>query len=196
MTIALLLLAGYLFGSIPFAFLLARHLQGIDVRRAGSGNVGATNVMRIAGPRAAVIVVALDIAKGALVVLLADRAAPGALAPAAVGVAAILGHIYPVWLRFRGGKGVATTFGVFGVLAPLGTFLCLLCFLGTVWATRYISLGSVVAAMALGPIAYLTGAPVPVVVAAVIAAVLVIERHRSNLARLQAGTESRFGQRA
>jgi glycerol-3-phosphate acyltransferase PlsY len=195
MTIALLLLAGYLLGSIPFAFLLARHLQGIDLRRAGSGNVGATNVMRTAGPRTAAAVVALDVVKGAAVVLLAGRAAPGALTPAAVGVAAILGHIYPVWLRFRGGKGVATAFGVFGVLAPLGTFLCFLCFLGTVWATRYVSLGSVVAAMALGPIAYLTDAPTPVVVAALVTAALVIDRHRSNLARLQAGTESRFGQR-
>jgi glycerol-3-phosphate acyltransferase PlsY len=194
MTIALVLVAGYLLGSIPFAFLLARRLRGVDLRRTGSGNVGATNVMRTAGSRTAAAVVALDVIKGAVVVVLAGRWAPGALAPAA-GLAAILGHIYPVWLRFRGGKGVATAFGVFGVLAPLGAVLCFVCFLGTVWVTRYVSLGSVVATMALGPVAYLTDAPTPVVVAALMTAVLVIDRHRGNLARVQAGTESRFGQR-
>jgi glycerol-3-phosphate acyltransferase PlsY len=195
MTIALLLVAGYLLGSIPFAFLLARRLRGIDLRRTGSGNVGATNVMRIAGPGTAIAVVMLDVVKGAAVVLLAGRAAPGVLAPAAAGVAAILGHIYPVWLRFRGGKGVATAFGVFGVLAPVGAVVCFVCFLGTVWVTRYVSLGSVVATAALGPIAYLTDAPAPVVVAALMTSALVIDRHRANLARVQAGTESRFRQR-
>ncbi len=195
MTLALVLVAAYLVGSIPFAFLLARRLRGVDLRRAGSGNVGATNVMRTAGPRAAVAVVLLDAIKGAAVVVLAGRTIPGVVAPAAAGVAAILGHMYPVWLRFRGGKGVATAFGVFGVLAPMGAVLCLACFLGTVWVTRYVSLGSIVATLVLGPVAYLTDAPTPVVFAAIATAALVIERHRSNLARLQAGTENRFGQR-
>ncbi len=195
MTLALLLLAGYLLGSVPFAFLLARRLRGVDLRRAGSGNVGATNVMRTAGPRTAIAVVTLDVIKGAAVVMLVNRAVPGMAAPAAAGVAAVLGHIYPVWLRFKGGKGVATAFGVFGMLAPLGSIICFLCFLGTVWATRYVSLGSVVATLALGPIAYVTDAPTPVVIAAVMTTALVIERHRPNLARLQAGTESRLGQR-
>ncbi len=195
MTIALLLMAAYLVGSIPFAFLLARRLEGIDLRRAGSGNVGATNVMRTSGLRTAMAVVTLDIAKGAAVVMLADRAVSGVVAPAAAGVVAILGHIYPVWLRFRGGKGVATAFGVFGVLAPLVAGVCFVCFFATVWVTRYVSLGSVVATVALGPIAYFVDAPTPVVIAALATAALVIDRHRSNLARLQAGTESRFGQR-
>lgn len=195
MTFALLLLGAYLLGSVPFAFLLARRLRGIDLRRAGSGNVGATNVMRTAGPRTAVAAMVLDVIKGAAVVMLVDRAVPGIVAPAAAGVAAVLGHIYPVWLRFRGGKGVATAFGVFGILAPLGAVICFGCFLGTVWATRYVSLGSVVGTLALGPIAYLTHAPTPVVVAALMTTALVIDRHRPNLARLQAGTESRLGQR-
>ncbi len=195
MTIPLLLGAAYLLGSIPFAFLLARRTRGIDLRRAGSGNVGATYVLRTAGPRTAAAVVVLDIMKGAAAVMLADRTAPGLAAPAAAGVAVVVGHIYPVWLRFRGGKGVATAFGVFGVLAPFGAALCLGCFLGTVWATRYVSLGSIVATIALGPIAYLTHAPTPVVVAAVCTSALVIDRHRANLARLQAGTENRWGQR-
>jgi glycerol-3-phosphate acyltransferase PlsY len=195
MTLALLLIAGYLLGSVPFAFLLTRRLRGVDLRRTGSGNIGATNVMRTAGVRTAIAVVVLDAFKGAAVVMLVGRTVPGIVAPAAAGVAAILGHIYPVWLRFRGGKGVATAFGVFAVLAPVGTILCFACFLGTVWVTRYVSLGSIVATMVLGPVAYLTDAPTPVVVAAVMTAALVVERHRSNLARLQAGTERRFGQR-
>ncbi len=195
MIIALLLGVAYLLGSVPFAFLLARWAQGVDLRGAGSGNVGATNVLRTAGPRIAAAVVARDIMKGAAAVLIADRAAPGFAAPAAAGVVAIAGHVYPVWLRFRGGKGVATAFGVFGILAPLGAALCFACFVATVWATRYVSLGSIVATIALGPVAYLTRAPHPVVVAAVCTSALVLDRHRANLARLQAGTESRWGQR-
>lgn len=195
MTLALLLIAAYLLGSVPFAFLLARRLRGVDLRRAGSGNVGATNVMRTAGARTAIAVAALDAVKGAAAVMLVDRAVPGFVVPAAAGIAAMLGHMYPVWLRFRGGKGVATAFGVFSVLAPLGAILCLLVFVGTVWATRYVSLGSMVGVLALGPCAYLTDAPMPVVVAALTAAALVIDRHRPNLLRLQAGTESRLGQR-
>ncbi len=195
MTLALLLVGGYLLGSVPFAFLLARRLGGVDLRRAGSGNVGATNAMRTAGPRTAVAVVALDVIKGAAAVLLVDRAGPGLVLPAAAGVAAVVGHIYPVWLRFKGGKGVATAFGVFGMLAPAGAVICLGCFLATVWATRYVSIGSIVSSLALAPVAYLTDAPTPVVIAAIMTACLVIGRHRPNLARLQAGTESRWGQR-
>jgi len=196
MTLALALVGGYLLGSVPFAFLLARRLAGVDLRRAGSGNVGATNVMRTAGARVAVAVVALDIVKGAAAVALIARAVPGVVLPAAAGVAAILGHIYPVWLRFKGGKGVATAFGVFGMLAPLGAVICFCCFLATVWATRYVSLGSIVATLALGPSAYLTSAPPPVVVAAVMTMCLILDRHRPNLSRLQAGTERRIGQKA
>lgn len=196
MNLAFVLVAAYLLGSIPFAFLIARRWQGIDLRRSGSGNVGATNVMRTAGTRSAIAVVTLDIIKGAAVVALANKTVPGAVAPCAAGVAAIVGHIYPVWLRFRGGKGVATAFGVFGMLAPFGAIICCCCFLGTVWATRYVSLGSCVATLALAPVAYLTDAPRPVVAAALTTAALVVGRHRSNLSRLQAGTERRFGHRA
>ncbi len=195
MTLALLLLAAYLLGSVPFALLLARRLRGVDLRRTGSGNIGATNVMRTAGARTAIAVAALDTVKGAAAVMIVDRVVPGLVVPAAAGIAAILGHMYPVWLRFRGGKGVATAFGVFSVLAPLGAVLCFLSFLGTVWATRYVSLGSIVGILAIGPCAYLTDAPTPVVIAALTVAALVINRHRPNLARLQAGTESRLGQR-
>ena len=195
MTLALVLVGAYLLGSVPFAFLLARRLAGIDLRRIGSGNVGATNVMRTAGPRTAAAAVTLDVIKGAAVVMVVGRAVPGVVLPAAAGVAAVVGHIYPVWLRFKGGKGVATAFGVFGMLAPLGAVICFGFFVATVWATRYVSLGSIVSTLALGPVAYLTDAPIPVVVAALMTTCLVIDRHRPNLTRLQAGTESRIGQR-
>src|SRR3954451_24393885 len=112
-------LLGYLAGSVPFAFLLARR-RGVDVRRVGSGSVGAANVMRTTGTGRAVAVVALDVAKGAAAVGLAHLTSSGVALVAATGAAAIVGHIYPVWLRFHGGKGVAVAAGVFTVLAPLG----------------------------------------------------------------------------
>lgn len=191
----LIVVAGYLVGSIPFAFLLARR-AGIDVRRAGSGNVGAANVLRTTRASLGLAVAALDIGKGCAAVLLADRAGAGDLVRTATGVAAIIGHVYPVWLRFRGGKGVATACGVFGILSPMATALAVAVFAATVGVTRYVSLGSVVASAALPPLAYVTQAPGPVVAGALAAATLVIFRHRSNLARLQAGTERRIGQRA
>src|SRR3954466_9576875 len=158
-------LLGYLAGSVPFAFLLARR-RGIDVRRAGSGNVGAANVMRTTGTGRAVAVVALDVAKGAAAVGLAHLTSSGVPLLAATGAAAIVGHIYPVWLRFHGGKGVAVAAGVFSVLAPLATAVAASLFLVTVWTTRYVSLGSVAATLALPPIAWVAGAPRAVVMAA------------------------------
>ena len=127
---------------------------------------------------------------------LADRFTTNAAAPAAAGVAAIVGHIYPVWLRFRGGKGVATACGVFSLLTPMAVPPALAIFLGTVWLTKYISLGSVLASLALAPLAYATGSSSAAVAAAGAAAALIIFRHRSNVARLRAWTERRLGARA
>jgi acyl phosphate:glycerol-3-phosphate acyltransferase len=186
---------GYLFGSIPFAFLLSRGLAGVDLRRTGSGNVGSSNVLRTSGVGAAILVLVLDVAKGAGSVLVADRWAAGGTAPAAAGLAAIVGHVYPIWLRFRGGKGVATACGVFSVLTPWATLLSLALFLVTVWTTRFVSLGSLAAALVLGPIAYTLGASRASVLAAAGAAALIVFRHRSNMSRLRAGTEHRIGQR-
>jgi glycerol-3-phosphate acyltransferase PlsY len=186
---------GYLAGSIPFAFLIAR-ARGIDVRRAGSGNVGATNVLRTSGVVTAVCVMLLDMTKGAGAVLCVARLAPGTIAaPAIAGVAAVVGHIYPVWLKFRGGKGVATAAGVFSVLTPLAMAPALALFVLTVWLTRFVSLGSLVATLALGPIAASLGAPSPIVVAALGSALLIVFRHRSNILRLMAGTERHVGER-
>jgi len=192
---ALIILVAYLIGSIPFALLMARRWSAADLRLVGSGNLGAANVMRLSGVTAGVLVALLDMTKGVASVWLAERFATNGAAPAAAGVAAIVGHIYPVWLRFRGGKGVATACGVFSVLTPLALPPALAIFLGTVWITKYISLGSVLASLALPPLAYATGSPAPTVASAGAAAALIIFRHRSNVARLRARTERRVGAR-
>jgi glycerol-3-phosphate acyltransferase PlsY len=191
----LVILAAYLLGSIPFAFLLARRWGARDLRLVGSGNIGAANVMRASGVTAGVMVALLDMAKGALSVWLAGRLSADGAAPAAAGLAAIIGHIYPVWLRFRGGKGVATACGVFAVLTPLAVPPALATFAAVVWLTKYISLGSVFASLALPPVAYAIGSPPPAVAAAVASAALIIFRHRSNLARVWTGSERRIGVR-
>jgi len=193
---AAVILAGYLLGSIPFALLMARRWSATDLRRVGSGNLGAANVMRASGVRAGVLVALLDMLKGALSVLVAERLSPSAAAPAVAGLAAIVGHIYPVWLRFRGGKGVATACGVFSILTPLAVPPALAVFVAAVWITKYISLGSVLASIALPPLAYAAGGQGPVVAAASAAAVIIVFRHRSNVARLRAGTERRLGVQA
>jgi len=196
MVLVLLVVGGYVVGSIPFAFLLARVWSGVDIRRAGSGNVGAANVARTSGTRIALGAAVLDAAKGAAAVLVADRVAGGTFAPAVAGLAAILGHVYPVWLGFRGGKGVATSCGVFGILAPMATAIAAVLFVIAVWYSRYVSVGSVLASLALGPLTYATRVPPATVLAAVATSAIVLHRHRSNLARLQSGTERRLGQRA
>lgn len=192
----LVILIAYLIGSVPFALILARRWGAADLRRIGSGNLGAANVLRASGVRAGVLVAVLDIAKGAASVLVAARLSPDAAGPAAAGLAAIIGHIYPVWLRFRGGKGVATACGVFSVLTPLAIPPALTVFVLTAWTTKYVSLGSVLASLALPPIAYASGSPPPAIVAACAAAAIIVFRHRSNLIRLRAGTERRLGGRA
>jgi glycerol-3-phosphate acyltransferase PlsY len=188
----LIVLAGYLAGSVPFAFLLARG-AGVDVRVSGSGNVGAANVFRTAGPSRGAMVMVLDIAKGALAVALALSTHASVAVAAATGAAAVVGHVYPIWLRFRGGKGVAVAAGVFSVLAPLATLAAASVFLICLSLTRYVSLGSVVATLALPPAAWLTGAPVVVVATTVAVAALIVFRHRTNIQRLRAGTERRMG---
>jgi acyl phosphate:glycerol-3-phosphate acyltransferase len=188
-------LLGYLAGSIPFAYLLARR-AGIDVRRAGSGNVGAANVLRTTGPWRGIIVMALDVAKGLAAVFLAQQATGHGPVIAATGAAAVVGHIYPVWLRFKGGKGVAVAAGVFGLLTPVATAAAAGVFLAAVWVTRYISLGSVAATLVLPPIAWMAGAPDAVVLAATGTGGLILFRHRANLGRLASGTERKMGVRA
>jgi glycerol-3-phosphate acyltransferase PlsY len=195
MDTVLQILLGYGLGSLPLGYLVASRMKGIDLRRVGSGNVGAANVYRTAGLAVAVLVVFVDVAKGASSVLFTARFAPGAAEPVAAGVAAILGHMYPVWLRFHGGKGVATACGVFWMLAPLATAISATLFVLTVWIWRYVSLGSIAATVALPTLAWFTDKSAPVVAGAAVAAVLIILRHRPNLERLQQGTERRLGQK-
>ena len=186
------LAAAYLAGAIPFAYLVARRLGGIDVRRAGSGNVGATNVLRAAGAPLAGLVLGLDAGKGAAAVLAASGFGVGEGGQAAVGAAVVVGHVWPVWLRFRGGKGVAAAGGVFAVLAPVATALAGAVFVLVVATSRYVSLGSMIAAAVLPLLALAVGAPPATVGAAVGVGVLIVGRHRENLTRLRSGTERRL----
>jgi glycerol-3-phosphate acyltransferase PlsY len=185
---------GYLAGSVPFAYMLAR-LRGVDVRVAGSGNVGAANVLRTTGAWRGVIVMALDMAKGISAVTVASGLAGSAAIIALSGAAAVVGHIYPVWLGFHGGKGVAVAAGVFTILTPAATAAAAAIFLAIAWVTRYISLASISATCALPPMAWIFGAPDAVVVAAAGTALLILFRHRSNWQRLRTGTERRMGAR-
>jgi glycerol-3-phosphate acyltransferase PlsY len=185
---------GYLLGSISFAVLLVRAVAGKDIRSEGSGNAGATNVLRAYGKKLAFLVALLDVAKGAAAVLLVRLVTADPFWGAAAGVAAILGHVFPVFYGFRGGKGVATAVGVFLVLAPLALLTCLAVFVAIVAATRYVSLGSVVAITLLPPVAgLLFHAPRPVVTAAAVTALVVLGKHLDNLKRLARGKERKLG---
>ena len=191
----ILTLIGYLTGTIPFALLLTRRREGGDVRQLGSGNVGATNVLRLMGVPVALCVMVLDIAKGWAVVLFAQRMGASETVVAAVAGSAVLGHVFPVWLGFRGGKGVATACGAFSVVAPHATAVAAAAFGMVVWVTRYVSLGSILASVVLPPAVYIWGAPEPVMVSSVGVSALVLYRHRSNVARLRTGSERRLNQR-
>jgi acyl phosphate:glycerol-3-phosphate acyltransferase len=181
-------LVGYAIGSAPISYLIVRFARGIDLRREGSGNVGATNVYRTSGAPIAMAVLVVDIAKGVMSVLIAG---PGEMAVVAA-TAAVIGHIFPVWLGFRGGKGVATATGAFAMLAPMLIACAAAVFLVIVAATRYVSLGSVVAACVLCAGAWWLG-PRVLAVGASAVSVLILVSHRDNLSRLLAGTERPFG---
>jgi len=196
----LLPLAGYLLGSIPFGYLIVHLATGSDVRASGSGNIGATNVNRVAGTGAGAVTLLLDVGKGFLAVWLAARLTGDSISwMAASGLAAVAGHIFPVWLRFRGGKGVATAVGVFLPLCWMAVGAAALVWLIVVSISRYVSLGSVIAAAALPLCTYFLYAPgtghappLSISFAAVLVAILVIFKHRSNMERLMAGTENRM----
>ena len=194
MTDAWIVALGYLAGSIPFAFLIPKCFAGVDVRNVGSGNIGAANVFRATRPLLGLAVFGLDVFKGFAIVLLATRLGMDDPTRTAAGVATIMGHIYPVWLRFRGGKGVATAGGVFGVLSPIATLASVAIFLVVTWWTRYISAGSIAALLILVPLLYVMAAPPSMMIGASLVTVLVLYRHRGNLIRLSDGTERRVGQ--
>ena len=190
-----LIALAYLFGTIPFALLVSRRAGGADVRHAGSGNVGTANVLRTVGVPTAVFVLVLDMSKGAAAVLLAQRLGAGSVLISVAAAAVVTGHVFPVWLKFRGGKGVATACGAFLILAPTATVLAVGVFTVVVWATRYVSVGSVSASVLLPPLVYANDGPPTVVAAVSGVALLILYRHRSNLQRLSTGHEGRLGQR-
>lgn len=180
----------YLLGSVPTGYILGS-LAGVDVRKAGSGNVGATNVARVVGKRHGIFTLVADIAKGLVPVVIALYLGLTSTATALVGVAAFLGHLYPVFLRFQGGKGVATALGVFLGLSPWATLVLMPIFVLVILATRVVSLSSMVAA-ASAPIVFwlLTSSPI-LTGTSVFIALMIILRHRGNIQRLLSGTEPR-----
>jgi glycerol-3-phosphate acyltransferase PlsY len=186
----LVVVVAYLLGSIPFAYLAGR-TRGIDIRTVGSKNVGASNVFRELGRGIGVTVMALDILKGLIAVLIAD-AATGSPWPVIAAAAAILGHVFPVWLRFHGGKGVAVAGGAIIGLAPLPAVIVLVLWVIIVGVTRYVSMGSIAAAAVFPFLVLGFGAPWPTVVFAFLASIMVIVRHRTNIQRLMHGEEHRL----
>ena len=211
----LVIVIAYLLGSIPFGYLIVRLKQGADIRQTGSGGTGATNVSRRAGKLAGVITLILDAMKGAGAVVIARvllglpvLAEGGHIDPflsnaywwvAGAAIAVIVGHIFPVWLQFRGGKGVATGVGALLLLAPIAVALAGLLLIMIVWRTRYVSLGSIIAAAAIPLFVWLQSLfiqpvadPAPLMTAAGAGALLIIFAHRANIGRLIHGTENKF----
>lgn len=193
----------YLVGAVPFGLIAVRAAKGIDIRTVGSGNIGATNVARVAGKNLAVLVFLLDFAKGLFPVMLAQAVAQvyggSQLLPVLAGLATVLGHMFPVYLKFKGGKGVATGAGMLAALVPWALGVSFLTWVVVVGLTRYISLGSMTAAAAL-PISFVAfhdrsafGDHISLTLFCMVVGALVIVRHKSNLKRLLAGTENRLG---
>lgn len=188
----LILPAAYLLGSIPTGLLLARAFGGIDIRATGSGNIGATNVYRTLGKKVGVLTLVGDCLKGLLPVVVARLLGLDDMWVAGAGVAAFIGHVFSLFLGFKGGKGVATALGVFLGTSPLSILLALAVFVLVLWKWRYVSLASIAAAVVLPPIVTLVnGKPLVIAMTAFIA-LLVVYKHRENIQRLRAGTESRF----
>ena len=190
----MVVLIAYCLGAIPFGYLLVKFKTGTDVRTAGSGNIGATNVMRTTGRGAGILTLILDIAKGYTAVWIAGRLSEGdVLWTSVAAVTVMLGHAYPVFLGFKGGKAVASVVGAFLCLTPTALAVEIIIFVVIVFLTKHISMGSIVAAATLPFAVFMVArAPLPAVVAALIAGVFVIYRHSSNITRLRLGTESVF----
>jgi len=192
-TVALALLVAYVVGAVPVGFMVARAIGVGDIRRQGSGNIGATNVLRAAGRVAALVTLAGDIIKGWSAVALGALIEPQAVAPCAV--AAVVGNCWSVFLRFRGGKGVATGLGAFLYLVPRAVLPAVPVWLIVTMTFRYVSLGSLLAAVCVPLGGVLLGYPRSAVAATGVVAAIVVVRHRENIARLFAGTERRLGEK-
>ena len=199
MTRIIIGIVAYLIGSIPFGYLIVRRKIGADIRQTGSGGTGATNVSRRAGKVAGVLTLLLDAAKGSAAVLIASALSDDNWVITVAAIAALVGHIFPVWLGFRGGKGVATGVGIFLLLAPFAVLCAGVVFVVIVALTRYVSLGSITAAVLIPVFAWLQNGFIthmfdsrPLLVAAIVGAALIVFAHRGNIQRLASGTESRI----
>lgn len=210
----LLIVSAYVIGSIPFSFLVVRMFAGADIRKHGSGNVGATNVMRNFGKWPGLLALVLDIAKGFLAIVVARRIVAQFITsfPVHLGdpsshsqpsfwiglaaLVAVLGHIFPLWLKFRGGKGVATATGVFLAIDPRTILMSMIVFAIVILATRYVSLASMLAAAAIPLLMrFATNQLFWIVIFSIVIAVIIILKHHSNIARLSRGEERKLGQR-
>ena len=191
---ALLVIFSYLLGSVPSGLIIGK-LSGLDVRKAGSGNIGATNVARLLGKTGGLLTLVGDTAKGFIPVLVVQQKGFSYSVTALVGVAAFLGHLYPIFLKFKGGKGVATSFGVLLGLAPLATIILLVVFAAVAFTTRIVSLSSMVTAVAAPLVLWLFYYSPTYVIVTAFMALMIVFRHYANIQRLLNGTEPRFGTR-
>jgi len=183
--------AAYFLGSIPTGLLLAK-AAGVDIRSSGSGNIGATNVYRTLGRGVGALTLIGDCLKGLVPVLVAKYYGMTEIWVALIGLAAFLGHVYTVFLGFKGGKGVATALGVFLGISPISVGAVLLIFVSVVWKWRYISLGSITAALAMPGMVALFDSRPPMVIMTLLVSLLVVWKHRENIKRLREGTENKF----
>ena len=197
--IALVVMASYLIGAVPCGIVVARLHSGIDIRAYGSGNIGFANMLRTLGARAAAIVFVADIAKGVVPVLLAKLLIGSPLSEMAAGLAAVIGHNWSVYIKFRGGRGVDTGIGALLAMSPGVALACFAVFGLTLAIFRYISLGSIMGAIAafafMLPLALMGWQPIEYFIYASVAALIIIIQHRANIARLRAGKERKIGQR-
>lgn len=191
--VALAIAMSYVLGSVPTGLWLGQRLRGVDIRTLGSQNIGATNTMRVLGKKLGAIALCADILKGVIPVVLFARMSAWEHLPLICGIAAILGHSFSIFLRFKGGKGVATSTGVFAGLLPLPTLFAALVFGIVLGATRMVSLSSMLAAATLALMVFLFPASLALRLITVCVAILIIVKHRTNIQRILSGTESRIG---
>ena len=189
----LLIIASYFIGAIPTGVVLARAFSGKDIRQEGSGNIGATNVTRVLGKKLGALTLVGDLLKGFLPVCVGSYLVSSLNVVCLMGCAAFLGHLFPVYLKFKGGKGVATALGVFLYFAPLVILIVVVVFIAVVGISRYVSLGSLIAAASMPLLLVIIGSPKPVVLLSMAFALLIFIKHKANIQRLLNGTENKFG---
>jgi acyl phosphate:glycerol-3-phosphate acyltransferase len=190
---AVLIIASYLLGAIPTGVILAKAFAGRDIRQEGSGNIGATNVTRVLGKKVGAMTLVGDLLKGFIPVWAGYHLVSSLEVVCLMGLAAFLGHLFPVYLKFKGGKGVATALGVFLFFSPVVILIEVVVFAASVAIWKYVSLGSMLAAGTMPVLLYLLSYPMPVVLLSIVSAILIIIKHSSNIQRLMNGTENKVG---